>query len=161
MNIDIYAAGCAVNQKGVKEKSSACAIILVATDGKRTVRRAMTFPLKNSTVNLAALQAARLGLLSMKPGVLKRGYQVVFHTDSRYVIDLVEKVGGAFKVAPKANQDVVEKFRAVYNDLDGIAVGYGKFDEGIGNECLLLARGAAATQIATDSGTREYDPQPG
>lgn len=162
MNIDIYAAGCAANAKGKKDKQSACALILIATDGQRTVRRAMTFALKNSTANLASLQAARLGLLALRPGVLKRGYQVTLHTDSRYVIDLVEKVSGAFKVQPKANQDVVEKFRAVYSDLDGVAVGYGKFDAGIGNECLLLARSAAMTQIATDSGTREVDvPQPG
>lgn len=164
MNIDIYATGLQAGPKN--NKQAGCAIILLATDNKnRTIKRAMTFPLKNSTTNLAALQAARLGLLALRPYLAKREYSISLHVDNPYVIDMIEKLPPSpgsdqvYRASPKTNNEVVTALRTLYELFNTVSVGYRKFDSGIGNECRILANGAAMTQTATDSGTRELTPE--
>lgn len=157
MNIDLYASAQTIGNK--EDRRTACALVLTATapDGRVLVRK-MGFPLGTSTINLAGLQAVRLAAMSMRQWVAAPGKRIKLslHTDSHYALEMLAKQDGAYKADPKSNVEVVSSMREWLDKFPGLTLSHQKFDGGIGNQCLALARDVATSQVPSDSGTKEF-----
>lgn len=153
MNIDVYASAQTIGQK--ESRRTACAVVLVAThpDGRVQVRK-MMFPAGNSTVNLAGLHAARLAVAAIRPWARDGRYRAVVHTDSAYAVEMLASDGGSYKADPKTNVEAVMAMRQAF--VAGPSLEHSRFADGIGAECVSLARAAASSQAPGDSGTKEF-----
>lgn len=151
MKINIYVSARQVGQKA--NQRSGCAIMLLAVhdDGRCQVRR-MTFGLGNSTINVAALRAVHLAVLSIRD---QHAPARVF-VDSRYAAGMLERTDGVFRARPATNADLVLSIRELLTG-GSVSVEYDKLESGIGAECGQSARDVAVYQASIDSGTEEFE----
>lgn len=153
MKIDLYCVGMC-RDNGKPTQLAGCGVVVVFTDDhSRTSFRSFKWALGNSTQNLADLQAARLALASVKSAF--RGATSILHTNSSYVLRMLERDGKAFVVNPKKNTAEVEEVRkwfGFYNDIAAIV-------ENPNDDNMVQARDLAEmalnTQEHSDSGTLE------
>lgn len=105
-NLEIYIDGGTFGKQG-----SGFAVILLSLNNiwKRS------FATGNYTANLANLQAAKFGLLSIAKGCSQ---PVSMFIKNKYVRDMLEKDDdGFFKRAPSANKEIIDEIRTMVDEL--------------------------------------------
>jgi ribonuclease HI len=151
--ITIYATG----HSTPKDKHAGCAVVLLTTSSDGSLKRLMSFKLGVASLNLAVLQAARLGLMAIKPEACAQ--EVHLLVDHPYVVDMLQMVAdgvGSFRYAksPQANQGQVSDLRGWASRIPRLVVKRQVFNDGWGAECVRAAREAAEQQSTLDTGTR-------
>lgn len=147
MKIDVYCAGkCRDN--GLPTQIASCGIIVVFTDDQNQSRfREFSYGLGGSTLNLANMQAIRLGLASVQSAF--RANETTIYTSSAYAAKMMNP-----DVKPSVNKEIVEEMRKWASYYQNLAIVVDK-DNPIVVRAKDLADVALATQINTDSGTKE------
>jgi len=156
MKFEIYTSGCLCSQN--EKKTAGCAAVIYAIDDTtKRYRRVLAFGLGQTTLNLASLQGARVGLMSLIQDVMDENPQILLQTDNHYVFSLLQKENDEYKINPKANQEQADSLRSWVERAGLVVPVYGTYDPadtGI-YECVERAQKVATTQQRYDSGTKE------
>lgn len=156
MRFEIVTVGVVDN----KSKMASCAAVIeCVVGGVKKFRRTLAFGLGKATLNLAALQATRIALMSLRQEVMQEKPEIILQMDNKYVYSLfIKDEAGAYKITPKVNQDVVASVRDWYEKAGRVipmCCNYRAGDSISSSACVERAKLVAAKQVGYDSGTEE------
>ena len=146
--LDIYATGYSENEDE-PTRVSGCGIVLVFTDKfRREVKRDFGFALRTSTLELAHLQSARIGLACMRPTF--RDAKTRLRTASPEVFRLLSSNGEHQSDKYQAVLAETKRWIGYYTDF---SVELEPSQSPFLQRAKFLAQQAAVTQFHSDSGT--------
>lgn len=149
MKFDLYCAGLC-RDNGKLSQIAGAGIVLVNEDVDQVRRRELGFPLGSSNTYLAEIQAVRLALASIKPGM--RHHPTVIHAVGQYAARLLATRDHEYVVKPSKNVEEIGELRKWYSFYPKIQVV--KADKAAVE--VIRARELAKVALETQE---EYDSQ--